>query len=244
MLVVEARRHQLQQRRRTQVALFTIGRGHRKGLAHCPHPLHHLPALEAPPGEVASDHLPQHHPKGVDVAPLCAPAVPAQDLRRHVGDGARPRGRGEGLHAAGPDSAQPKVRHLDAVVLVEQQVGRLEVAVHDALRVQVRAPLGDVTRHLQQAAPLGQLLLAVEQVVQTAPREVLRHQAQVRGPQARAHEEDNAVGAQPFQQRQLAGERLRQSLALLLLMCVIQIVVLLTAVADIVLLAAAHTNVI
>mmetsp|Transcript_16215 Transcript_16215/g.35233 ORF Transcript_16215/g.35233 Transcript_16215/m.35233 type:complete len:274 (-) Transcript_16215:520-1341(-) len=182
-VVVQALRHHRQQLRRAGGPpggpLQLLRARHLQALAAVPHALHHLPVLEPAPGDVAGDHLPEHHAVGVRVRRLRAGGLPAQHLRRHVRHSASPRRRRRRLQRPGPDAREPEVRHLDAVALVEQEVGRLEVAVHDALRVQVGAPLRHVPRHLHQPPPARQLPPPVQQVVQRPPRQVLREEAQV-----------------------------------------------------------------
>ena len=90
-------------------------------------------------------------------------SLPQRLLGRHVVDRADRDavGRGErrrvvGLH----QDAQAEVEHLDLPVLGQEQVGRLDVAVDDSLRVRVGQPeggLGGVVRDLEgrRSAPGG-----------------------------------------------------------------------------------------
>ncbi len=112
------------------------------------------------PGE----QLVEHHAGAVDVAGrLHTPAL--RLLRRHVGDGADQiavAGERVGAHQMG----DTEVHHLDVAVLVQHDVLRLHVAVHDPLsvragdRVQKLDAQGDHVRVTQPVAQFVQRLAA------------------------------------------------------------------------------------
>mmetsp|Transcript_38261 Transcript_38261/g.99374 ORF Transcript_38261/g.99374 Transcript_38261/m.99374 type:complete len:324 (-) Transcript_38261:697-1668(-) len=92
-------------------------------------------------------------------------------------------------------AAQPKVDELGAPVGVQEDVGGLEVAVHDG-GVQVRQALRDVApqaKDLEVAQRRG--AAAVNARLQGAARDVLLHDAALGGAQARTVQLDNAVAA-------------------------------------------------
>ncbi len=105
---------------------------------------------------VAGEHLPQHHAEGPDVSPLVRRNAGGL-LRSHVGGGAEDDARGCGVggqrrrHRQAvvavvgiPRLGQAEVEHLDRTVGTELDVGRLEVAVDDALLVGRLQCLGDL----------------------------------------------------------------------------------------------------
>ena len=95
-------------------------------------------------GRRAGHHLEQHRPEGVQVAPPVQVRLPEGLLRTHVLDGANGE-PGRGLGAAGVRVEQlrdPEVDEQGAPGLAfEHHVVRLDVAVHQPLRVGVRERL-------------------------------------------------------------------------------------------------------
>ena len=111
-------------------------------------------------GHRPRDHLPHDDVEGVDVADEVRHGRVDHELGRHVGQ------RPDGLAARAAldlrlDDAQAEVAELHAAHLVQQQIQRLEVEVHDVVRVQKHQTAGDVVQDLQP--PLQrQLRLRVE----------------------------------------------------------------------------------
>ena len=109
-------------------------------------------------GQLAGEHLEEHHPAGVNVDALVVLA--AADLGGHVVDGADPLSL---LLVARHRLAQAVVADLEAAVL-DEDVGRLQVPVDDALVVQIAdgagqcpEPLADEVLGQAGAVPLDDL---------------------------------------------------------------------------------------
>jgi hypothetical protein len=93
-----------------------------------------------PPGK----HPVENHPERVDVARRRG-GLSRRLLRRHVrGRPDQRAGLGERVHAG--HSRDPEVRDLGSAFLVEEDVGRLEVAMDQAAVVRVRETGGDLAR--------------------------------------------------------------------------------------------------
>ena len=87
-------------------------------------------------------------------------------LRRHVARGSDGKADRREVGRLARASSKPKVREHCPAVCVDQHVGRLEVAVHDAGVVRVLQPVTDLT----QVAPGGERVerTSVEDVAQRA----------------------------------------------------------------------------
>ncbi|EJK65191.1 hypothetical protein THAOC_13981, partial [Thalassiosira oceanica] len=116
-------------------------------------------ALYAVEGLLEGAYLPEEHPEGVHVDLLPVPEL-QRDLRRHVP--ARPARLGEGTvpvvrlaEERRDRRREAEVEHLHAVVAVEPDVGRLEVAEDHVTAVEVLERVGDGVRDLE---PLAQVL--------------------------------------------------------------------------------------
>lgn len=71
--------------------------------------------------------------------------------------------------------AEPKINQLQIVLVVEQQILRLEISVNDAQLVQVLDRALDLLEELARFL-LGQLLLLDDVVEELAPRDILHDQ--------------------------------------------------------------------
>ena len=107
------------------------------------------PTVSPSNGHVPGEHLVEDHAHGVDVDRLVVLA--RADLGGHVVAGADALGVLAAL-AGGDQLGQAVVADLDDA-LFHEQVGRLEVAVHDAVVVQVGHPLDQA---LEPGADLGE----------------------------------------------------------------------------------------
>ena len=104
----------------------------------------------------ARGHLVQHHAERPEVRPLVG-GFAAEDLGRHVGDGARsPRGgfhrdagaRGRGRDSAGQRHRQAEIQNLRPSILREDHVRRFEVAMQHAALVRVRERFSELHAEL------------------------------------------------------------------------------------------------
>jgi hypothetical protein len=115
-----------------------------------------LDGVAAVEGRPAREHLEQHGARGEEVAPRVE-AVAGHLLRRHVARRAHQHARagqlagraGGGQKLRDDRPRQPEVEQLDAVRR-QEDVRRLQVAVHDAARVQGRKRLEDLERDGQR----------------------------------------------------------------------------------------------
>mmetsp|Transcript_30251 Transcript_30251/g.76238 ORF Transcript_30251/g.76238 Transcript_30251/m.76238 type:complete len:493 (+) Transcript_30251:211-1689(+) len=144
------------------------------------------PALQVGKRDLLRQQLPQDDGVAVHVGRL-AVALVQQNLGRH------PPQRADFHDLVGlavlPQAAQAKVRNLEAAVRAEQEVGALEVAVHQARHVvDVLQPASELDRVVQEA----HVVRAAPQLVpQGAAIHVLQHHCIPRRPQARAVEAED-----------------------------------------------------
>ena len=121
--------------------------------------------IDLPPNARAPvDHLVEHGAEAEDVAARIDRAA-GRLLRRHVGGGPRDRPRQTQRRIrlareralvrailATDALGQPEVEHLDGAVAADHHVGRLEVAMNDALRVRGAERVGHRDGDAQQLA--------------------------------------------------------------------------------------------
>jgi hypothetical protein len=122
-----------------------------------------LPAEVLPEGEPAQVELEDAEAEAPDVAGVAVVAavveVGVDPLGAHVGDGAD--GGVAGVHGLVEDAADAEVGDLDAARRVDEEVGGLDVAVHDVAAVEVRDPGQDLARDVGEER-LGGDAAAVE----------------------------------------------------------------------------------
>ncbi len=111
-----------------------------------------------------------------------------RDVRERAGDVAERGQRVELGHLREPEVEEP---HVDAVCLGEQDVRRLDVAVHDPACMRVRERLGDLGGHLDRGAVVE--LAGAHRLAQGAARDVLVGDVDV-GRIARQREDPLAAG--------------------------------------------------
>mmetsp|Transcript_22890 Transcript_22890/g.63243 ORF Transcript_22890/g.63243 Transcript_22890/m.63243 type:complete len:258 (-) Transcript_22890:1432-2205(-) len=122
---------------------------------------------------LAGQQLPDDNRKGEDVG-LLAIRLVLNDLWRHPAVGA-----GLCSHVACPnDACHAKISDLDDPMLIHEQVGCLQVSVHDFALVQVVHAPGHLQRHLEYLGK-AHLALPADVVVHAAARHELKHDAQV-----------------------------------------------------------------
>ena len=116
-------------------------------------------------GQPAGQHLERQDSHRVDVGAL-VDVMTHHLLRRHVARGSDGKADRREVGRLARASSKPKVREHCPAVCVDQHVGRLEVAVHDAGVVRVLQPVTDLT----QVAPGGERVerTSVEDVAQRA----------------------------------------------------------------------------
>mmetsp|Transcript_29573 Transcript_29573/g.84327 ORF Transcript_29573/g.84327 Transcript_29573/m.84327 type:complete len:239 (+) Transcript_29573:211-927(+) len=149
---------------------------------------------------------------GPDVDLLRDLGLAVEQLRGHVPGGTAVVLLGDvgALHRL----REAEVADLDVEAQVEDDVQRLEVAVHHdgGLRVQVHHSVGDLQAHVQRVVH-GQLQLAhVEQVVQGAAGHVLCDEARVGQLEAGADEAHEALVPQVAEGLDLLGQVLHHEL--------------------------------
>ena len=134
-------------------------------------------------------------------------AAPAPCGRHRASGGiARPLG-GRGPHRAGP--SQPEVGDLREPVGGQHHVRRLHVPVHEALRVRVVQPPGQLDRDVEDALR-GVQAAGADRVVQAAPVDVLREDERGPGEAADVVARDHVrVEAEVHPRLRLALEQLR-----------------------------------
>ena len=142
----QAARHQPGQGPRHRAAQL----GHRAGIERRAPAVLHLEG--AAPGQRLEEHRPEREHVGAAVHLLAAPL-----LRRHVG------GRPTGARPLPQQVRQPQVEQLDAAVLAQEDVARLQVPVHQPLAVDVRQRARrlqpDLHRLLERQRTAGQARL-------------------------------------------------------------------------------------
>ena len=131
-------------------------------------------ALERTP---AGEHLEQHRAQREDVGAVIDPGA-AHLLGRHVADRAENHARlGPTGHrrrvGAGALGGQPEVEDLDAAVARDEEVVRLQIAMHDLLVVRGGQADGDLDADLDRLARRGRSSL--EPLPQRLALEQLRH---------------------------------------------------------------------
>ena len=137
----------------------------------CLHRIHRCLTFEGPR---APEHLVQHHAEAEDVAAVIG-IQSAHLLRRHVPDrahddaGTRQRGRHcrVGMSRCLRHPRQTEIEDLRAAVPGQQDVLRLQIAVHDAGRMrrgQAAGDLGGDVERLPQAEPGVAQRLAVDEL--------------------------------------------------------------------------------
>jgi hypothetical protein len=149
--------------------------------------------LERP---LAAHHLEQHHTDCVDVGARVDQAAADRLLRRHVVGG--PDDDVALRRVATDRAAQPceaEIQDADVVagpdLLADHDVGRLDVAMNDALRVGVRQPRRDLADQRERAP--GRNRAVVDQRAQRRARDVLHHQVGSAVPHTEVDDRD-AVG--------------------------------------------------
>ena len=126
----------------------------------------------------ARERLVEHQGQGVDVG-LAVHRLALGRLGRHVAGRAHHGAGRLGVGRLGQGAGHAEVGHPDQALLVEEQVGRLDVAVDQAPGVRV----GQALRHLgPQVGRLGvgEPDAPVEQVAERAPAEILQDQIRAR----------------------------------------------------------------
>mmetsp|Transcript_16622 Transcript_16622/g.28031 ORF Transcript_16622/g.28031 Transcript_16622/m.28031 type:complete len:232 (-) Transcript_16622:68-763(-) len=173
------------------------------------HHLHDLPRAEVGERHLEGQELPQDYSEAIRVRRF-RELLAGQDLgghpsRAHDGCAAGDHGRHHHLR-------EVEVAHLDGPVLVDAEVGRLEIAVHDGrgLHVQVVHPPRRARCQLQPADPVKRgraRVVGLSKHIEQAPFGAeLRHD-RGRG-QAHTHEHDDVGVAQAHEDGGLALEGL------------------------------------
>ncbi len=151
----------------------------------------------------AGEQLEEHHPRRVHVRAR-ARAVAGHLLGRQVGDGpdeqARPGVRGGRLRPG-----QAEVRHLQPAVGGQQDVLRLDVAVHDAGRVRGGQAV-EHAGHDVQRRRRGEPAAFAEHLLERAPGHVFHGQVQKRPVGALVEDRDHVLVRQPRDRLGLADE--------------------------------------
>ena len=152
------RRHQLEERRR-RIALNA-----RHQIAD---------ALARRKRLLPRHQLVEHEPDGKDVAAMIERRRALGLLRRHVAE--RPDRHADGARRADPpDDAE--VENLQAAgAAVDDQVGRLDVAVHQLVLVRVAEAGAQIFDQLQPPRPL-QHLLRLDDLIERPPLDVVHHE--------------------------------------------------------------------
>jgi hypothetical protein len=125
-------------------------------------------------GDGPRERLVEHQGQRVHVG-LAVHRLAFGRLGRHVAGGAHHGAGRLGVSRLGQSAGHAEVGHTDQALLVEKQVGRLDVAVHQAPAVRVGQALCHLGPQMGRLR-MGQPDAAVEQVAQRAPAEILQDQ--------------------------------------------------------------------
>jgi hypothetical protein len=151
----------------------------------------------------AGEQLEQHHPGRVDVTGGTG-GSPGDLLGRHVAD--RPDEQpGPGVTGRRQRPGQAEVGHLDPPLGGDQDVLRLDVAVHDAGRVRRRQPV-EHARHDLERGRGGEPPAVPEQALQRAAGHELHRQVQERPVGALVEDRHHVLVRQPRHRLGLADE--------------------------------------
>ena len=155
----------------------------------------HLRQRHAPERVLAGERLPEQDPDGPDVARgagLLAAQALGGDVGERAGDVADGRQRLGLVELGEPEVEQA---HRDPVVLGEEHVRRLDVAVDDPAAVRMREPVEDLRRGLHRL-PVAQLA-AAHRLAQRAAADVLVRDVDVTGVGAEAVRAQAALVPEP-----------------------------------------------